>query len=303
MVVFVLGSIAMLVALIWFVATRKAPPHELSTAAKTGPTTALSIIGVLLIILSTVTMVSTKNIGVTTEFGRPTGNLSNGLHFTLPWVKVTELDGALQTDTYTGDSAVKVRIGNMSTASVDATVQWRINPESADILFQDYREFDNIREGVVDRQLKAVLNEVLSDYDPLSIDANGQVGIVNYDNIAEEAQQLLQERVGSHVIIANVTVPLVQFDPSTQNRINAYQEEIGNTRVATQRQRTAEAQAEANRILADSVSNDPNVLVAQCLDTLQDMVDSNQTVPAGFTCWPGSGSTLVVPSTAPANNP
>lgn len=88
----------------------------------------------------------------------------------------------------------------------------------------------------------------------------------------------------------------MRFDDSTQSRINAYQAEIGNTRVAEQKQQTAEAEAKANQMLAQSVSNDPNVLVSKCLDTLADMVEAGQQVPAGFSCWPGGGSALVVPS-------
>ena len=54
--------------------------------------------------------------------------------------------------------------------------------------------------------------------------------------------------------------------------------------------------AEANRKLSSSVSNDPNVLVSRCFDILSEMVASKEPVPAGFTCWPGGGSGIVLPS-------
>jgi hypothetical protein len=61
------------------------------------------VLGVVVILMSTVTTVGTKDVGVVTTFGRPTGrDLDNGLHFKLPWQKVTELDGAINPDSYTG---------------------------------------------------------------------------------------------------------------------------------------------------------------------------------------------------------
>ena len=269
------------------------------------------IVNIVLVILLVITggiastvIVSTKNVGVTTEFGRPVGTLENGLHFKLPWQSVTELDGAIQTDTHKGDGsepdvrgpASEIRIGNQSIAKVDNSIRWRIRPDRADELFRDYRDFDNIRESLVTRELNAALNEVFSSYDPLTPTGDREVGSPDLDEFGEQVTLRLQERIGDQIEVINVIIPLVRFDDSTQSRINAYQAEIGNTRVAEQKQQTAEAEAKANQMLAQSVSNDPNVLVSKCLDTLADMVEAEQQVPAGFSCWPGGGSALVVPS-------
>lgn len=66
---------------------------------------------------------------------------------------------------------------------------------------------------------------------------------------------------------------------------------IVSTRIAEESQKTARAQAEANRILASSVTGEPNVLVARCLD----LVNSGKPLPAGFQCWPGTGVGLSIP--------
>jgi hypothetical protein len=50
---------------------------------------------------------------------------------------------------------------------------------------------------------------------------------------------------------------LVNYDEVAQDRINALNVEKANTRVAEQSAKTAEAQARANGILAESVSNGP----------------------------------------------
>ena len=49
--------------------------------------------------------------------------------------------------------------------------------------------------------------------------------------------------------------------------------------------------AEANKILAASIANDPNVLVRECLR----LIDENKPLPAGFQCWPSTGGSVVIP--------
>lgn len=264
-------------------------------------------VALLLLLLSSLTVVGTRRIGVVTEFGRPVDALSNGIHIKMPWQRVTELDGAIQTDSFTGksegdeDPCTDIRIGNESTACVDNTIRWRIVESEADQLFRDYRGMDNIRDSLVTRELNAALNQVLGGFNPLdAVSDDGAGASANLDEFAVEVAEVMRERVEGRIEILNVTIPLIRYDGGTQERLNAYQAEIANTRIATQRSETAEAQARANEALAASVSNDPNVLVSRCLDTLADMVETGQTVPAGFSCWPGSQSALVVPSASPA---
>lgn len=52
--------------------------------------TGLLALTLLLTLIGSVKSVSTKNVGIETAFGRVSGHLSNGLHFTAPWVNVTE---------------------------------------------------------------------------------------------------------------------------------------------------------------------------------------------------------------------
>lgn len=268
-------------------------------------------IGGLFLVFSCLTVVGTRRIGVVTEFGRPVDSLSNGIHFKMPWQKVAELDGAIQTDSFTGDAeddkdrCTDIRIGNESTACVDNTIRWRIVEAEGDQLYRDYRGMDNVRDSLVTRELNAALNQVLGDFNPLdAVSDDGAGANANLEEFAVEVAEAMRERVEGRIEILNVTIPLIRYDGGTQKRLNDYQAEIANTRIAEQRSETAAAQARANEALAESVSNDPNVLVSRCLDTLADMVQAGQAVPAGFSCWPGSQSALVVPSasSAPAGN-
>jgi regulator of protease activity HflC (stomatin/prohibitin superfamily) len=247
----------------------------------------LGIAAVLLIASSCITVVGTRRIGVVTDFGRPVDSLSNGIHFKLPWQRVSELDGSIQTDSYIGSSdgdeqpCTDIRIGNESTACVDNTVRWRIVTAEADQLYRDFRNMDNIRESLVTRELNASLNQVLGDYNPLdavNLDESG--ALANLDELADAVAESLRERVEGRVEVLSVTIPLINYD----------------TRIAEEAEQTALAQARANEALSESVSNDPNVLVAQCFDLLGDMVDADQPIPAGFSCWPGGSSAVVLPA-------
>lgn len=254
-------------------------------------------IALIAFVTSILTIVPTREIGVVTSFGKPVDNLSNGIHLKAPWEKVHTLDGTIQTDNHVGTKhCTDIRIGNESTACVDNTIRWRIRLEAGERLFKDYREMENIRDSLVTRELKAALNEVLSDYNPLDqIKVDGQ-GAPDLNQFSKDVTDELTERVGDDVEIKSVILPIIRFDRQTQAKINSYQAEVANTRIAEQRQQTAAAQAKANQALKKSVSKEPNVLVAQCLDTFAEMVKEGQSIPIGFSCWPGgSSSTVVLP--------
>jgi regulator of protease activity HflC (stomatin/prohibitin superfamily) len=242
---------------------------------------------IFVLILGSTTIVSARNVGVVTTFGRPSGTLSNGLHMKAPWQSVTEMDGTIQIDNHTGELATTVRLGNNSTAHVDNSVRWRIQPAAADELFLDYRQFGNVRENLVTRELRAALNEVFADFDPL---APENVEGTNVQALGDEVAEKLRAKVGGQIEIINVIVPLVNYDQATQDRINALNVEKANTRIAEQRSKTAEAEARANEILAGSVSNDPNVLVSKCLDAAREAGIS----PLG--CWPNTSVVPTVPA-------
>ncbi len=245
------------------------------------------VLTLFVVILGSTTIVSARNVGVVTTFGRPSGTLGNGLHMKAPWQSVTEMDGSIQIDNHTGEAATTVRLGNNSTAFVDNSVRWRIQPAAADELFLDYRQFENVRDNLVTRELRAALNEVFANFDPL---APENVEGANVQALGDQVADKLRAKVGEQIEILNVIVPLVNYDEATQDRINALNVEKANTRIAEQRAKTAAAEARANEILAGSVSNDPNVLVSKCLDAAREAGIS----PLG--CWPNTSVVPTVPA-------
>lgn len=262
-------------------------------------TIALYILAALFVLWSSYNPVSTKNVGVVSTFGAPGENLDNGLHFVLPWQKVTELDAAIQTDSHAGQDdtpCITVRIARQATACVDISVRWQLQQSSAHQVFQDYREFSNLRESLVTRELGATSTEVFKEYDALAVDADGNSTAPSNDKLSQQATTILQNKAGGQILILNVIVNHVGLDEPTQRKLNEQNAELANTRIATQKQKTAEAQADANGKLADSLSKDPNVLVSRCYDLWATAIDKNYQLPAGsLVCWPGSQSALVLP--------
>ncbi|NUS45564.1 MAG: SPFH domain-containing protein [Mycobacteriaceae bacterium] len=255
----------------------------------------LAALAVVTLLASCFTIVSTRNVGIVLSFGRPVGTLDNGFHAKLPWRQVPELDGTIQTDSQVGgfssgkcSGGSPIRLANNSTACVDNTIRWRIHPSAGDALYRDYHTNANIKESLVIRELNATLNQVFSVYNPLAPET---LGGPNLTDLSERATKSVQTKIAKQIDVQNVIISIVHFDDQTQSKVNALQSQIADTRIAEQKQKTAAAEAEANRILADSL-RDPNVLVSKCLD----LVNSGKPLPTGFQCWPGTG----LPTTIPA---
>lgn len=253
----------------------------------------LGLIFVILFVLTTFVVVSTRNVGIVTTFGRPVGTLSNGLHFTWPWQSVTEMDGSIQIDQHrdedSGDghgSALQVRLGNSSTAYADTSVRWEIKLDSADDLFLQYKTFDNVRTNLVTRNLQVALNEVFASYDPL---APQNLDVSPLPALAAQATKILQDKVGSQITVLEVQVPTIKYDQGTEDRINQLNQQRAQTSIAKEAQKTAEEQAKANAAISASLNNDPNVLVSKCLDIVKEKGGSV------FGCWPGSSVIPTLP--------
>lgn len=270
-------------------------------------------LAVVFLILSCFTVVGTRNVGVPTSFGKTTGDTYGaGLHPKAPWVKVTDVDATIQPEEYRGKDCIYVKIADGGSACVSLAYRWRINAKQADVAFVDYRKSDDgvlegIRKALVSTNIKAAINEVLGKYDPLvGADlkpdmtpnelANVKINVVpDYQQINADIQTNLESKIaklGGLIDIQSVTVSYLELPESTQKRINAFNAAVQDTKIALQQIATKDAQAEANRRLASSLK-DPAVLVSKCLDGL---ISGEITGFAGFQCWPGSGSAVVLPS-------
>lgn len=314
MIFFIVGILAILIGLVVLIALRE--PAGIAGI----------VIGAVAIIISCATVVPAQSVGVVTQFSKPTGtDLGPGFHWKAPWYKVTDMDGTTQSlnnagsggddkDGTLNEPATPVRmLVTNSIATVESNLRWKIVPDSSPQLYLDWKKGsgniveDKVARGLVDKQLKAALSNVLASYDPLlagttSTDpeetAKIQARLNQQSNpeLSKKVVEALNASIGKQIQIISFSITGVNYDDKTQDRINQLQIEVSNTRAAEQREKTAAADARANRALSSSVSNDPNVLVSRCLAALDRMVDKGQAVPPAFSCWPGTNTQVVTPT-------
>ncbi|WP_078290470.1 SPFH domain-containing protein [Mycobacterium sp. D16R24] len=264
-----------------------------------GAGAAAIFLAVVVLASSVVTIVGTRQVGIATAFNRPTGQtFNNGLHFKAPWVQVHEMDGAVQIDTYQavagGDRRIPVRLGNNSTALADASIRWQIKPDSADELFVQYKTFDGVRVNLIERNLKVALNEAFAKFDPLD---KKNLEESPLPSIAAQALGLLRSKVGKEVEILDVSVPTIDYDDRTEERINQINEERANTTKAGQEVETNKKKREAAEELAKMPPPDLRISIANCLNKMAETGKNLNCFPIGQGVVP----TLSIPNpiTAP----
>jgi regulator of protease activity HflC (stomatin/prohibitin superfamily) len=257
----------------------------------------LAVLAVIILFGTSAKIVPTRTVAVETSFGKPNGTLHNGFHLIAPWATVEEFDATIQTLKMSGDQGdhpgVLVRLANAATARADVTVQWQIDPQANIVdLYSDYRNFANIEDNVVKRQLASALNSVFERYDPLLSLTKTGTDQAPLSLLADQTKEKLAASMPPGVIVRSVTIPSVRFDDNIQQKINQYLAAVAETQIAQQRQKTAEAQKKANDLLS-SANNTTGVLYQNCLDMVERMVKEGKELPAGFSC--GTPPTAVVP--------
>ena len=283
MFVLFIAALLIIIGAVCLIAPKKVAGNDASAARGGG---ALSfIIGIIIIAFAMTTMVPARTVGVVTAFGKPTGTLPNGLHIIKPWEKVEKMDASLQTNRYTHDNAINVRLANQSEARADASIQWQLREEDAEKMYLDYREFERIQTDLVDREFRASVNAVLAKYNPLDAEAIAEGGI-DLNKFADDIKADMQNRMGKSVEVRSVALPIINYDDETQRKIDQLQSEVANTRAAEQSKKTAREIAEANEIMRKSLS--PEVLSQRCIEAAEKV----GAAPVG--CVEGSGATPLV---------
>jgi regulator of protease activity HflC (stomatin/prohibitin superfamily) len=260
----------------------------------------------LLFAVSGLKSVPTKSIGIPIAFGKvASAPYGPGVHETwTPWLHLADVSKRVQTTTFevnqkNGQGGLDVRIGGQQTARLDITIQWQVQDAAADNLFLDYGAngasiMGDIQNAVVVRSLKQVTNQVMGDYNPIQdVSANAAAGNSQFSSFGPEIKKAMIHDIGGRVKVLAVLLPLAHYDNSTQARLNAIQQQYAETAIAQQQFKTNEAQAKANDALKASVTNDPNVLVAQCLQTAQQAIKAGYGSVQPGLCFGGGGSVLL----------
>lgn len=254
-------------------------------------------IAALIMFFACSTSIQAKQVGVATTFGKvDPQTMAPGWNWKGPFDKVTEIDATTQTDKYKNDSAIQVKLKDGNTAEIFTTLRWSISEEKASQVYAEFRSDDptkSLRDAMVSEQFKGAANAEFASFDPLSLAGVEGSEAPDYKALANAIQERLEAETEGLVNVRSVTVSLIKLDKRSQKHLDDYVAQVAKTRTATEAQKTAAEQAKANKILSESISRDPNVLVARCLDLIE---SGDLKPPAGFSCWNGGGSSVVIPS-------
>jgi regulator of protease activity HflC (stomatin/prohibitin superfamily) len=252
-------------------------------------------IGVIILLFATIVIVPTKNVGVVTAFGKPTGTIHNGIHMVAPWESVSDYDATIQTLDMSGNDetpTLHVRMVNgTATADVNVTLNWRLEGDIQQI-HVDWRAFDRIQKYVVQPRLQDALNKEFVSFDPLvSLKETGGKPISMTDMEVRVAERL-QANLPKGVFVDHLQIPLVVYPPVVQDALNAYQKELANTQVALQQKATAQAQKDALDILAQAKMS-PEAFQQQCLIMTERLAQQGKQISLTWSCVPNGGTLAV----------
>ena len=237
------------------------------------------------------TIVPTKTVGIPVTFGVVGQPMPNGFNWKAPWTDVELMDMTVQSLDASEDNPTVAKDVDDMDVFVHNNVRWALKEEATDDVFNDTKNIDGdnmkvIADKFIQPTHRAVIQDVMATYNPLDDEKPGNA------EVSKAIMDEMQKRLGDRFEITAVDVTFIDTTQATKDRINMLNAERANTRIAEQKKETAANEAAANKILAESVSNDPNVLVRECLR----LIDESKPLPAGFQCWPNSGGSVVIPA-------
>jgi len=245
-------------------------------------------------IFSSVFYVEARTVGIVTEFGKATETAGPGINWSSPWSVVTHFSTGNQTLDFDGTDGnggpVGFKLAGEKTkdgievgggeASVHVNVTWQVeNDDKAIKLWENWKEFDRVKETLVDKNSKSVIAGVMGRYN--SGEANKGENLAKF---SEEIKTDLNKRFSNEGIrIETVAVMKVDFSQAVQDRINKqYQDQEDVNRSVIQGQR-AQQEALNNKIRQENLTD--GVLDLKCLETTNNWdVNKNGPLPAGWNC-------------------
>jgi regulator of protease activity HflC (stomatin/prohibitin superfamily) len=269
----------------------------------------------LFFVFGGVNEVPVKNVGVVTSFGHVEGELQPGIHWLLPWKNVTDLSETVQTTEYQASGVsptgacvnstrlptMSVRIGGQQLACLNLTIQWQLRDSAAPQLFNLYDTSGNVQgeitDAVVQQELESVTNQVMGDYNPIQdVSESATAGNSQFSTFGPMIKSQMVADIGSQIEIRKLILKNAVYDSATQSRLNAVQQQYADTAIAQEQILTNQAQAKANQALANSISNDPGVLVADCQNITLTAIKDGYALPAGWNCGTANSLALAIGS-------
>lgn len=253
---FVTGIIAFSLALLLFIGAFLVEKSGSSDAKPRRSVRILSavfvIIGVLFWIGGSYNKVPTKNVGIVTSYGKPTGHTTGaGVHWTKPWENVEDWDATGQIFPDDGGSCTNVAIAAQRGACIPLKVEWKVIEGTAPEQWANYKvtdqgkkiDSDNPRFGTfiarrVDPGIRAALSSVFASFDPLG--GTSATGDAPAPDLNKDYQQKMKDAIKTALTNADGSIDIQitnvvftgspTYDAPTTAAIAAYGQKLLQTR-------------------------------------------------------------------------
>lgn len=255
----------------------------------------LKIVSATVIILGLITVISqcfyaqdAGDVKVLRDFG---GNIAGsssdtGIHLKAPWQDIITYDirnnvisfVADGEESFDGGSAngpqVTINDAGGASANIDIQVNYSLNPDNAIQIYQDYGTQENFVRSIAAVDMRAIPREVAGQFDTITI-------LTNRGELTQAIQERLTEKWAEYGLnVEQVSIQEVRYSEDIVNKYaEAQQAEIAKQTALNEQERIkvesetkiiqANADAEANRILSESLSDD--VLQQKYIEALKEI--------------------------------
>lgn len=235
------------------------------------------LLGVVVVVLSTMRVVPANTVGIPTEFGSIGSPKSSGFHIVTPWTKINTfstrvqetsmLDVVDEGDKMSAD-AVEVRGSDGYSMRVDITVRYFIKPAAASDLYRLVGSMDGIRDRLVRPEVRESVRVIFANYTAEEGYSSERVAI---RGLIEQDLKVRLDRYG--LTMDAVNVRNVNPDPVLAQAISdraaarerALQAEITQKQQVTEaetRRKVAETDAQSQIIAAQAQADANKILNA-----------------------------------------
>jgi len=228
-----------------------------------------------------------RTIDIITEFGKATGTTQPGLNWVDPWAEKTEFptsNQVLDLDATNDGPNVAVKFKGGGSGFVNVNITWQVqNDDQAVKLWQNWKEFDSVKNNVVNPRGQAAVVEAFGNYTPEeAIDGN------KLEQFNADVKANLERELNSNgIIVENVAIKRIDLSPEIQDRINAQVKAQADVAKAQIEQQRAQIDNATNQLRQQSLT--PEALIRQCLDVANAWdVQKNGPLPASWNCFTGT---------------
>ncbi|MEV4612776.1 prohibitin family protein [Kitasatospora sp. NPDC049258] len=261
----------------------------------------VAAVGLLLGLSSFTYVVQPYEVGVPSSLGSVGNTWKPGLHLKSPLTDVTTFSTRPTDLNLTGNDTVEVRSSEGGVLYVDLTVKWAIDPEHALALYRLSGSSENVQQRLVYPDTREIVRNVFAKHTSVEGYASQR------EVISAEMERLITARLSPRGIIVNgVNLRNVKPNDVLQKAIDQKIQQDQATEQAAaavltakaqaeQRKIEAESTAEANTVIANSLTD--KILMSQCIEAFKAAAEKNPVYASPCGGSGAGGAPLIVDGT------